>query len=148
MADFFFLLPGYVMARTFEERMKDDLTAVGFVIVRFRGLWPPAAAGYLIGAATLLGTLGTSFIAAIMIPAILLVPIPTRLGTFPLNAPAWSINFEILANAGHALFLYKVPTRCWRLFPRSASSPGRFGHRLSELSRSAICASSLRTRSG
>lgn len=69
--------------------MKDDLTAVGFFIGRFRRLWPPMAAGSLIGAATLLGTLATSFITAVMIPAILLVPIATKLGTFPLNGIRW-----------------------------------------------------------
>ena len=47
--DFFMMLSGYVMARTYEERMRGGLGAGNFVLIRYRRLWLTMAVGSLIG---------------------------------------------------------------------------------------------------
>ncbi len=49
MVDFFFILSGFVMARTYESRMGSELGARRFLIIRARRLWAPIAIGVAIG---------------------------------------------------------------------------------------------------
>jgi peptidoglycan/LPS O-acetylase OafA/YrhL len=111
MVDFFFMLSGYVMARAFEGRMNDGLSTIDFLAMRYRRLWAPMAVGSLVGATVLLLTDGdVALVAAAIVPALLLMPIPTTTSAFPLNAPSWSLYFEILANLAHVLLLRRIAT--------------------------------------
>lgn len=101
--DFFFLLSGFVMARTYEAGFKTNLSVSAFLFLRARRLWP------LIILASVIGY----FAAGASSPAILLLAIlciPSFWGSqiYPLNGPQWSIFFEVLANVFHAGILYKI----------------------------------------
>ena len=47
--DLFFMLSGYVLARTFDRRLESDLSAMDFLVIRLRRLWPVMAVGALLG---------------------------------------------------------------------------------------------------
>jgi peptidoglycan/LPS O-acetylase OafA/YrhL len=108
--DFFFMLSGYVMARTYEARLTGDLSAAGFLALRLRRLWPAMTVGAAIGVPVVWATYAWPD----ALPAMLnLLFVPWFLGTrvFPLNGPAWSIFFELVANLVHALVLCRLSTR-------------------------------------
>jgi peptidoglycan/LPS O-acetylase OafA/YrhL len=113
MVDFFFVLSGYVMARTFEDRMGNGLLG-GFVMMRFRRLWGPMVAGSIIGAGTSVWLTGDpAYVALVAIPALLLMPLPGKYGPYPLNQSSWSIYYELVANAAHVFILRLLPS--WML---------------------------------
>lgn len=101
--DFFFLLSGFVLARAYEHRMD----AVSFVAARFRRLWPLIALGSTLGALHWLW-IGEppEKVAVHLAWALLLLPYVNLY--FTLNTPAWSITFELFANAVHAVFLKRL----------------------------------------
>lgn len=98
--DFFFMLSGYVMARTYEGGM---LGGVWFLRKRIRRLWPTVAAGSLIGLAVISGP-HWQLIAALNL---MLIPALFAGAVFPLNTPMWSIFFELVANALHGGVLHR-----------------------------------------
>ncbi|MCT2398538.1 acyltransferase family protein [Novosphingobium mangrovi (ex Huang et al. 2023)] len=100
VVDFFFLLSGFVMAMS-----ADTSDPARFIVSRWRRLWLPMAAGAVMGLVVAHVADGDSLQAAALpfIAAVMLIPYGG--GTFPLNPPAWSITFELVANAVHALFL-------------------------------------------
>lgn len=108
--DFFFALSGYVMARTYEPRLGARFTSIDFLAARFRRLWPTM----LVGAILFLPFLpeGAKYEDVhLLLPLVLnlfLLPCPTTKNFFPLNIPAWSIFFELVANAFHGVFLHRL----------------------------------------
>lgn len=104
--DFFFMLSGFVMARTYERRLSDGrITPAGFLARRYRRLWPMMAVGATLGLGVQLFHQGFS-LDLLLAYAFALVLLPGS-GTVPymLNLPTWSIFYELLANALHgALF--------------------------------------------
>lgn len=108
--DFFFLLSGFVLARTYEHRMP---TASKFVITRYRRLAIPIAFGMLIGACYVLGRGWPAWIVGLDLFTGLAF-LPTVGWLWPLNRPAWSIYFEVCANAAHAAVFARVQSR-WLL---------------------------------
>lgn len=111
--DFFFVLSGYVMARTYETRFGAGHGAARFLWARYRRLWPVMAAGALIGAPMLASDLADPGLFAIVAAAnLLLVPVFLGSGSvFPINSVAWSVFAELWANLIHALLLSRLPTR-------------------------------------
>ncbi|MEL1251040.1 acyltransferase family protein [Aurantiacibacter gilvus] len=113
--DFFFMLSGFVMARTYEPKFAEGLGPLQFFKLRFFRLWPPMAAGAAIGAVLFLTSfsLPVPLVAGGLLASLLFVPIA---GTdpFPLNRPTWSITFELLANLLHGLLLWRLRSR-WLL---------------------------------
>lgn len=110
--DFFFVLSGYVMARTYEERMAGGLTSVRFLIARYRRLWPTMLVGALLFVPFLEEGAKDEDV-SLLLPLLLnlfLIPSPLTKNLFPLNIPAWSILFELAANAMHGLFLRRFHT--------------------------------------
>lgn len=98
--DFFFCLSGFLMARTYEERLAGGMSAYKFLRVRFARLFPTMLVGGIIGLPMLyLNQPGPFFLSAplnlLMLPAV----VPGLI--FPLNTPAWSILAELFANAFH-----------------------------------------------
>lgn len=104
--DLFFMLSGFVMARSYEPRLASGMSVWRFGWIRLARLWPPMAIGACLGLlashdqfaideALLLFTLGLFIVPALYQPD----------SVFPHNPPTWSILFELLANAAHALVL-------------------------------------------
>jgi peptidoglycan/LPS O-acetylase OafA/YrhL len=58
--DLFFILSGFVMTRTYEDRLRDGLTTLGFIGLRYRRLFLPLAIGSTIGLAVTAAMLGPS----------------------------------------------------------------------------------------
>lgn len=109
--DFFFMLSGYVMARTYEARFGNGLPARRFLALRFARLAPLLAVGTLIGFAVALAR-GADHPAPLLglVMGLLLLPTPFSGHLYPFNGPTWSIVFELFANAIHALRLRRVAT--------------------------------------
>jgi peptidoglycan/LPS O-acetylase OafA/YrhL len=108
--DFFFMLSGFVMARTYEHRFP-ELTPANFIIVRLRRLWPIMAAGTLLGAVffALIGASWQLLLLAVS-AGLLFVPALNIGQPYLLNRAEWSIFFELFANAVHALLLWRLKT--------------------------------------
>jgi peptidoglycan/LPS O-acetylase OafA/YrhL len=103
--DFFFMLSGFVMARTYEQRLMSGETGrLAFLLSRYRRLWGWMALGTTIGFGVMLANGGLSPQVAggyammlALVPALVLPATP-----YLLNPPLWSIFYELLANAAHA----------------------------------------------
>jgi peptidoglycan/LPS O-acetylase OafA/YrhL len=111
--DLFFMLSGYVMANSFENRAP-GITAprqsLGkFVLVRWWRMWPMMALGGLIGLPLLYDRTDSwlSF-SSIALANLALVPVAYQHETYPLNVPAWTIMFILLGNVLHWLILYRL----------------------------------------
>lgn len=112
--DLFFLLSGFVIAHAYGRRLREAMTFRRFMMVRFIRLQPIIAIGTLMGFS--LALIQTVFrleqapgLFAIVtgLPANLLM-LPNILvpwGMFLFNPPAWSLFYELLANAVYALGL-------------------------------------------
>jgi peptidoglycan/LPS O-acetylase OafA/YrhL len=111
--DFFMMLSGYVMARTYEARMAGGLGTAGFVQLRYRRLWLTMAIGSLIGIPYLWWASSGEPLVFLGAFALNLALIPAPLGKelFPLNGPGWSIFYELVANALHAALLWRLSNR-------------------------------------
>jgi peptidoglycan/LPS O-acetylase OafA/YrhL len=113
MVDFFFMLSGFVMARTYEDRMGSDLGPRQFLMLRARRLWAPIAIGVVIGLFLYL-RLGTSAAPAAYLTALGLLMLPNLLlptEPFPFNPPQWSISYELIGNFLHAGLLWRLDVR-------------------------------------
>lgn len=108
--DLFFMLSGYVMARTYEARMDAGLGPVGFLHLRLKRLWPTMFAAGLLATPLFLWRFGLEAW-PIVLANLLLIPTPAMERVFPLNGPAWSIFYELVANVAHALVLHRISTR-------------------------------------
>ena len=102
--DFFFMLSGYVLARTYEGRMEP----VKFAISRFRRLAPTMAIGAFIGFLAFASIGHTA--PAIFLWSLIFIPTFVDGMPFVLNRPAWSIFFEYLANVAHAVVFARLNT--------------------------------------
>lgn len=110
--DFFFVLSGFVLMHAYGRRLRDGMSTTNFMLVRLIRLYPlyllalglsllPSAwaALHLSLNVLSLSTFGTN-----VIFAILMLPSPgSDEVLFPFNVPAWSLFFELFANAIFAL---------------------------------------------
>ncbi len=109
--DFFLMLSGYLMARTSEPRLAAGLSPLRFMIARYRRFWPMMALGSLIGVPYLWVRAGdVAHFAPVLIANFLLIPWPLGRLMFALNIPAWTIFFELVANAAHVFGLQRLRT--------------------------------------
>ena len=111
--DFLFLLSGLVLSAGVDHRCGNSRSGVRFVAERIGRLWPIMAVGTLMGFTVVWfghgltrGTLTTLALALLFIPGR-----TPREGIFPLNPPQWSLLFELIANAVHALLFWRLRTR-------------------------------------
>lgn len=121
--DLFFMLSGYVMARTYDPRLAAGLSPAGFLVARYRRLWPVMAIGSAVGLPKLWMEMPDA--AAFGFTAVLnllLLPLPAKGPGFPLNIPAWSILLELTANLAHALLLWRLGVR-WLIALAAATVP-------------------------
>lgn len=118
--DLFFMLSGYVMARTYEERMLEGLHPLRFLSLRWKRLWPTMTVGAAIGVPVVWANYAAPEAAGAML-GLLFIPFFIGPRVFPVNGPAWSIFFELVANALHAVLLYRLSNReLWLLAAVSA----------------------------
>ncbi|MEO5586397.1 MAG: acyltransferase [Novosphingobium sp.] len=121
--DLFFMLSGYVMARTYDTRLASGLSPLRFFWGRYRRLWPIMAIGGLLGLPKLyLELRDPAAFALIAGLNLFLLPVPDEGPGFPLNIPAWSILFELTANAVHAAVLWRLGVR-WLIALAAATIP-------------------------
>lgn len=113
--DLFFAISGYVMARTYEQRLRSrDLGALRFVALRIARLWPIFAVGTLLGGLYFLvagAALAPLVVSTAFVLAFLPSPLPIGRHLFNPNGPGWSILFELVANAIHAVWLCRAHDR-------------------------------------
>jgi len=112
--DLFFVLSGFVMARTYEGRMRDgSISAARFIALRYRRLFFPMAFGSTIAFLTGIAANGVPTGEAITSYVLILAFLPTfwKVDAFALNLPAWSLFLEIAANAVHGTVLARLTTR-------------------------------------
>lgn len=110
--DFFFMLSGYVMARTYETRLVEGLGAFRLFSLRYARLWPMAAFGVALGAPEIIWRIG-------LIPQIVtglaanLILLPYFVGGIPFcfDGPIWSVFFELCVNLFHGFVIWRVRTR-------------------------------------
>lgn len=100
--DFFFILSGWVMAHSYEERIRLGMPFRDFLHNRFARLYPLYAVALLAALAVTLiksriGTMSANI--ACFVPNALMLPCLQDSGpTFPLNGPSWSIFVEVSIN--------------------------------------------------
>jgi len=108
----FFMLSGFVMTRTYEQRMRDGLASGSFMLLRYRRLFLPMAVGSSVGLLWAIGLMGVQpglFVSYIAI--LLFLPVPWMAECFLLNGPAWSLFAEVGCNALHPSLLAKSSNR-------------------------------------
>jgi len=106
--DFFFCLSGFVIAFSYEPRLKDRLKFTSFLVTRLIRLYPIAVLATFFGLITHL--LHHSF-AGHQLSTIVLIPMLTLLGClilpfphdllFPLDNPMWTLFLELSANLAY-----------------------------------------------
>lgn len=93
--DLFFGLSGFVMALSYEERLRDGLSLGRFMALRAARLWPMLYVAGMLGYAAAGGWLGTMF----------LIPDPfSNSSLFPANDALWSLFFEMIAYVFFAIY--------------------------------------------
>ena len=115
--DFFFCLSGFVIAFTYENRLAENLSFKDFAVARWIRLYPIYALGSLLGFLVLILVQHyvfhavESWSASLSFFTLALFLWPTCLSplsqpiNYPLNIPAWSLFYEILANFAYALLV-------------------------------------------
>ena len=117
--DFFFVLSGFVIAYAYSAELAAGLPRRHFLLARFIRLYPMFVAGLALGMAAILlyqppqsdaafwGNVAFNFA---MLPFPLEYPAAND-DLFPLNFPAWSLFFELVAYTLFALFLPRLGRR-------------------------------------
>jgi peptidoglycan/LPS O-acetylase OafA/YrhL len=115
--DFFFVLSGFVIARTYEDRLGAHISFWSFVRIRITRLYPLILLGTILGFTAKLGAYlyfksagsnirGMSIILEALFFGIFLIPnkgmYETYGGMFALDSPVWSLMLEIWINLIYA----------------------------------------------
>ena len=122
--DFFFVLSGFVIARAYGEKLANGMTVLAFMTARYVRLYPLFLIGSVYGLVQLLlhwqaSGVGRTDLAASIVSTVFMLPSPSFLtrsagdiwALYPLNGPAWSLFWELLANLVFALVLFRLKTR-------------------------------------
>lgn len=117
--DFFFCLSGFVIAYAYDNRIA-QMTTWQFIKLRLIRLQPLVIIGSILGLLTFLfdpfsnlyAIYGFGKTALIFLCSVFLIPYPAMAerytNLFSLNAPAWSLFWEYIANIFYALVLFKA----------------------------------------
>jgi len=110
--DFFFVLSGFVLAHAYGKRLESGWSPWAFMTARVIRLYPMYLAALVIGLGlAVLGLMrgwvgpGWADVATAALFSLLFLPTPPMLVNFgggalyPFNGPAWSLFFELVANA-------------------------------------------------
>ena len=110
--EFFLMLSGFLMAFAQEARITKP---AAFMVKRYKRLWPTMAMGGVIGLPRLwLLSQSALIFAGTAAANLALLPVWFGIFAFPLNIPAWTIFYELLANSFHVFVLRHV--RTWGLW--------------------------------
>lgn len=102
--DFFFVLSGFVLSYAYSNQFETGMTARQFMIARLVRVYPLYCFALLLSVAMaanliLSGKVDASVFAADALFGVFFLPSLARPLLFPLNNPAWSLFFELVANA-------------------------------------------------
>jgi peptidoglycan/LPS O-acetylase OafA/YrhL len=116
--DFFFVLSGFVIAYSYEERLKSTMTAWRFAVVRLVRLYPMILIAIALGVfrAVARGHAAPEFavnpvvLATAVVANLAMIPADfSKVGLndflFPLNGVLWSLFFELVANFAYAIIV-------------------------------------------
>ena len=107
--DLFFLISGFVLTLAFEDRLASDAKSWPFLKSRYRRFCPLAIMGAALGVMAFHSAVGGWLAAgAFFLFAATMVPMPAPGMLFPLNAPQWSLLYELAANWAHARWLCRL----------------------------------------
>jgi peptidoglycan/LPS O-acetylase OafA/YrhL len=122
--DFFFVLSGFVLAHVYGQRLRQSLSVLAFMRVRFIRFYPLYLLGLLAGAALMAlhavkawNEATLDHVAASTLFGFFFLPVPPNFSIwpdapFPLNGPSWSLFFELFINAVFAsIILWLTPRR-------------------------------------
>ena len=114
--DLFFALSGFIIAFSYEAKLRGGLKKSAFALARAVRFWPMIVVGSILGLAGGLAhhlvhpenanyfTLTTQFIASLLLIPDFLAPEQDEL--FPLNTVFWSLFYEVLVNGIYGFWLY------------------------------------------
>ncbi len=117
--DVFFLLSGFVIARTYDSRFAAGLSLTRFAVLRLIRFYPLYLLGLVIGILRCVGqialdrpdrmTSADAWISAVF--GLLFLPSPATPHLSPLNHPGWSLFFEMAVNLVYAAGVWKASLR-------------------------------------
>jgi peptidoglycan/LPS O-acetylase OafA/YrhL len=116
--DFFLMLSGYVLTRTYEARMRQGLGCRAFMTKRYWRLFPLASLGAIMALMVIALEAGGSLRLAdwgAFAAALLFLPYPEP-WLFPVNGPRWSLFFELCMNLLHVTVLHRLSVRNLAIF--------------------------------
>ncbi len=116
--DFFFCLSGFVIAYAYDEKIR-LIGLKKFFVARLIRLHPLVVIGSVLGMVGLLwtpfsesGNYSLSMLVKLFVSSLLLIPYPVlperAYNLFSINAPAWTLFWEYVANIAYALYLFKI----------------------------------------
>lgn len=111
--DLFFVLSGAVIANAYEGRLIGGLTFGRFALHRVIRLYPMIAIGIALGALMCMLGAGTPgqrdhVLSIVALSLIVLPDNPLAPSVGNLDGPAWSLFYELIANAGYALGIRRL----------------------------------------
>lgn len=114
--DFFFVLSGFVLARTYDARLAGGMPFLEYAALRLIRLYPLIFLGLLIGIVRAAGQIFIHHpdrmtgaeLAVNIVFELLLLPSPVDSFIAPLNTPSWSLSFEVAASLVYAALLVKA----------------------------------------
>lgn len=115
--DFFFILSGYVIARSYEPRFAAGLGVREYAWARIERLYPLLLIGSVTGVAAWLAgysefvPTGPADLARALIGQFAMVPFLSTASSLAFDAALWSISFELLANLAHASMYRTLSSR-------------------------------------
>jgi peptidoglycan/LPS O-acetylase OafA/YrhL len=123
--DFFFCLSGFVIASSYENRLRSGLRACDFLAARIIRLYPVyfLAISLALIYELSLTHVPRTFALPAFVMAVFLVPnlhLIRSVFLFPLDQPSWSLLLEILANIAYVLLIKFISGSTW-LFSLIAS---------------------------
>lgn len=109
--DYFLMLSGFVVAMSYEGRLRDGMGFRDFLGVRAKRLYPMIFLGAVLATAAFALAPNPDIRPGWVMLQFLLLPAVAGWVLFPLNAPMWSLFYESVANVAHGSGLAFVPTR-------------------------------------
>jgi peptidoglycan/LPS O-acetylase OafA/YrhL len=118
--DLFFVMSGFVLALSYENRLLSGMSPIGFFRLRILRLWPLMAVGVAIGALVEWPALEPARLGMLVVRGLLLIPQvgdpgDPGLKLFVLNFPAWSLFCELLVNLAYACMARMLGSRALML---------------------------------
>jgi peptidoglycan/LPS O-acetylase OafA/YrhL len=115
--DFFFVLSGFVLYRSYLPKFREGLGVGRFMVQRFARLYPLFLLGLMLGLAVAVQQIwvadphapSSGDLATTMLFNGLMLPSPAGLPYYPLNVPSWSLFFEIVANLALIVLIFRLP---------------------------------------